>query len=640
MERRIHILDPRIAEKIAAGEVVERPASVVKELIENSLDAQASRICVTLEDGGKSKIEIVDNGIGMSCADLELCISRHATSKLKTLDDLENVMTLGFRGEALPSVAAVADLSIISRTPDTSAAYELSAESVSGRFSGQPRAEKVTWGNFIDTSHGTRILVSSLFAQVPARLKFLRSQTSEITQIKEWMERLAIAHPRVGFQLISDDRMVLSLQPEEEKARVQTILADGEETRILSAFHDQDGKHDRGLRARVHWVEGLSLSQNRKLIQVVNGRAVRDKVLQQALLGPFRQALLPGQFPALALFLDIHPGSIDVNVHPSKTEIRFLDTQKIFQTMNALAKSLLAQRGTPERSECPDDYPRAAYLPPLDPTQDQTRTKPRPEIPRPDFFTFSQSHLSPHPALFKTEPAPEQEPQPTVTSSPSFPNVLLGVQEPVVRQPSSTHLLTRATYVGTFFLTYFAFELNDELIWVDQHAAHERIRYENLQNQIFGASQSLLMPETVRIAPELTPLIEKRLSFLSSLGFECEFFGEDTLLFRAVPSVWGAYALKIRLKTLVDRMIQLEEEEGGSTSDDRSLILDEKLFEILASEACHSSVRAGDQLTRVQIDSLIDQLFQCEHPWNCPHGRPTLVRTPKRKIDEWFQRAL
>lgn len=600
MIKRIHRLPPTLAEQIAAGEVIERPASVVKELVENSLDAGATEVAVRLEDGGKSLIEILDNGHGMSPDDLAICVERHTTSKLLKLEDLDNILTLGFRGEALASVAAVSDLSIISRTPESSTAYELKRNSP---------PEKVTFGQFIDMSHGTRIQARGLFSQIPARFKFLKSQAAEVSQTREWMERLALAYPQVGFQLFSDDRTILNLRPTDEVNRVRAILSDGDDYPIQSATHDQDGFRDRGLQIRIHWLQGLSCSHSRKLIQVVNSRATRDRLLQQALLSPFKQALLPGQFPAAALFVQINPAAIDVNVHPTKTEIRFLDSRKIFQSVETLIQSLLNREGAP--AIVPNPW-KGAFLPPSFST------------PQPLYSTPTHSWTSPvlGEPWQASEPVPQiQIPMPELAEAPALPQ----------------HPFARARFIGTFANTYLLYENQNELILIDQHAAHERVRYEKLKarhskNPSVSHSQDLLVPEVIKFLPEAKPMLENKLPALQKWGFDIEVFGEDALLFRSIPADWGNYQLKTRLKNLVDRVLEAEKLQ-------KTLVIDELIFESLASEACHSAVRAGDRLETLEIHTLMEQLFQCEHPWNCPHGRPTVVQIPEGKLEDWFQRA-
>ena len=287
--RRVQILDPQVAERIAAGEVIERPASVVKELVENSLDAGATEIAVNLEEGGKSLIEVLDNGHGMTPEDLSLCIQRHATSKLRTLDDLERILSLGFRGEALPSITAVSDVSLLSCSKNSDTTFQLNLKSMASA----PKPEAVTFGHFLNSPHGTRIQARGLFSQVPARLKFLKSQNAEVAQVREWIERLALAHPATGFRLTSDGRTLLNLRPQTESERIRTLLGDGDDFPIVFATEETSAQ----LKIRAHWLQGLSTPQTRKLIQVVNGRSVRDRMLQQAMLAPFRQVLFQASFP-------------------------------------------------------------------------------------------------------------------------------------------------------------------------------------------------------------------------------------------------------------------------------------------------------------------------------------------------------
>ncbi len=602
---RIRILNAAVAERIAAGEVIERPASVVKELIENSLDAGASEIAVFLEDGGKALIEVLDNGHGMTREDLSLCIERHATSKLSSLADLENLTTLGFRGEALPSIAAVSDLSILSRSsgePDSGTAYELLPRPIGET---QHSLKPVTFGHFLNSPHGTRIRAQSLFSQVPARLKFLKSQASEVSQVREWIERLAIAHPRSGFRLTSDGRTILNLRPAEEPARIRSILADDESFPVVSADSELPG-----LRARAHWIQGLSSQQTRRIVQVVNGRAVRDRLLQQAILTAFRQALLPGQFPAIALFLEIDPGQLDVNVHPTKTEIRFLNSRQVFHCVESLIGMMIHRSGAPAlagRLETGSSE-----------FQPQHGTN----------FEQSQSAMT----WRASEPTRQES---------------LNFASPSVSEPIDMGPLSPGRFTGILFNTYLVYDLGEELALVDQHAADERIRFEALRKRVFRnnemdskqppASQALLIPEAVHFPVERRLELETRLRWLEMLGFEVELFGESTLVFRAIPPEWTSDALRPRLKNLVDRVLSYSDRADRESPD---VLMDETLFETLASEACHSAVRAGDRVEPVEAQSIVRQLFQCDHPWNCPHGRPTVVRIPRSRIEEWFQRRV
>lgn len=586
----IRLLPSGVAEKIAAGEVIERPASVVKELVENSIDAGATEISVTLEDGGKTLIEVTDNGHGMDTRDLSLCVERHATSKIGSLEDLEKLTTLGFRGEALPSVAAVAELSIVSRPRGSQAAAEW--------LRGEVRP--LAFGHFLGSEHGTRIQARGLFTHVPARLKFLKSAAAEVSMVREWIERLALTHVDIGFQLHSNGKRVLHLRPQPESERVRSVLLDGEDypirTRTVS-------KSDPAVRAELFWVQGYTTPTTRKVVQVVNGRALRDRLLQQAVLGAFKQLLLPGQFPALLIKVDVDPATIDVNVHPTKTEVRFLEARRVFAALQEAAHRLIEDHGAP--------------------------------VVVPTFTAHTSSFGVSSGFPVSTPPAAVM-----MTNTPTFDAPIFGA----LMAPASTQqsfLPSQAAYCGQLFNTYLLFEQAGELWIIDQHAADERIRYENLKRAFLRPegstpphSQQLLIPEVAHFDPEQRSLVEARLEWLRKLGFEAELFGENAMLFRAIPLNWGAQNIGLRLKALIGRLVEFEAPEGAALS------FDESIFEKLASEACHSSVRAGDVLFPEESRALIDALFACEHPWNCPHGRPTVVRVSKAKFEEWFLRRV
>lgn len=654
---RVHILDPLVAERIAAGEVIERPSSVVKELVENSLDAGATEVTVLLEEGGKRLIEVLDNGHGIHRDDLRVCIQRHATSKLSSLSDLERISTLGFRGEALPSVGAVADLTILSRARREETAYQLHLHSLQA----SPEPEAVTFGHFMSSPHGTRIQARGLFSQVPARLKFLKSQASEVSQVREWIERLALAHPKTGFRLVSDGRQILSLRPQDEVARVKAILSDGEDYPIVTASNDL-GLRDRGpLQIRAHWFQGLSSPQTRKVVQVVNGRSVRDRMIQQAILAAFRQALLPGQFPAVAVFIEIDPSEIDVNVHPTKTEIRFLDSRKVFHAIESLLSSMIEKRGAPAVVATSSNAPLQWSPQPSSykPTWQASESMPTSQAPF-DFTAPPTMPVSPAgTSAFELGLNSGMQTLASFSAQGHAHDNAQSSQAYATSAPSAGHALglTPERLMGTAFNTYLFYDVGHELVLIDQHAAHERIRYEKLKKRALGIAtsgaqasgpdapagassagvQALLIPEAVRFAAEERMKVEARLDWLLALGFDAEIFGEDTLLFRAIPGEWGAHELRTRLKNLAERLIAAEASENQSL---QSIFMDETLFEKLASEACHSAIRAGDRLERVEALELIDQLFTCDHPWNCPHGRPTVARIPKGKIEEWFQRRV
>lgn len=607
---RIQLLDPLVAERIAAGEVIERPSSIVKELVENAIDAGATEISVHLIEGGKSLIEVIDNGHGMSRDDLSVCVLRHATSKISRVEDLEQLQTLGFRGEALPSIAAVAELTILSREKDQEAA----------NLWKNSKIEPTTFGHFIDKPHGTRMQVSGLFSQIPARLKFLKSSSAEVSQVREWLERLALSHPEIGFKLTHESKTLLSLRRDTEPARVLKILGDGENFPVVSQESIEAG----AIKVRAHWLQGLSVSQMRKVIQIVNGRAVKDRLIQQAILSPFRQALLPGQFPALVLYVDLPPQLLDVNVHPTKTELRFLNSSQIYRSVESLLERMISENGVMgfAQGRSPGLFR-------------EWKTEAQPLARESNGYNDSSVAFAPPSSSSFGFSPPASE---TFTRAPTF-NLEQKEPQPNTISFTESHPFRSERFVGTLFQTYLMYDLGEELALIDQHAAHERIRFEKLKKRASdraenGYSQSLLIPEAVAFLSENRIRLEQRLPVLEKIGFEAEIFGDDKLLYRSVPSEWGNFSLKTRLQNLTDRLLSFDE------VDTSRLIVDETLFEKLASEACHSAVRAGDRLDPTKTQSIVDELFTCSHPWNCPHGRPTIARVPRARFEEWFQRRV
>jgi DNA mismatch repair protein MutL len=359
-----------------------------------------------------------------------------------------------------------------------------------------------------------------------------------------------------------------------------------------------------GFSLKVYWVQGMSLAHTRNLVQLVNGRALRDRLIQQAMLGPFRQALLPGKFPAACAFLEINPSEIDVNVHPTKTEIRFLESRKLFVAFDQALSPMIHTHG----------------------------------------------------AISYVGGTPTQEPQPVQSdlvfsaSERSFESLANTLAETPANAPAQARGIhpalagfTPGQFLGVLFRTYLAYDLGEEMGLVDQHAAHERIRFEALKARALKRaaaqdSQALLIPEVARFEPSRQADLQARLPLLGQLGFEAEIFGPGQLLFRSVPPEWGMNDLKIRLKNLLERLFDAPPSSPARAGE--ALFMDEKLFEKLASEACRSSVRAGDRVEAWGAHALIEQLSACEHPWNCPHGRPTVARVPKARFEDWFQRTV
>jgi DNA mismatch repair protein MutL len=600
---KIAILPPLIAERIAAGEVIERPASVVKELVENSIDAGATQVEVRLQKGGCDLIEVLDDGHGMAKDDLEISVCRHATSKIKLFEDLSKLNTLGFRGEALPSIAAVAELTITSRNVEETETYEIKAAHTAPV---QAKSERVANYNFLGKSHGTRIRVASLFSQIPARLKFMKSPGAESSAVREILERLALTHPEVRFALFSEERKLLDLPIESLAKRTERMLGDG------NPFEVAQVKLDGAWAIEIIWLRGLSNPHTRSMYQIVNGRALRDRTLQMAMLQPLRQSFLPGNFPAMVVKLDIPTDEIDVNVHPTKTEIRFLDSRKIFALCHAAIDRLLVE-STPtenlgnfwkERAEesANQNFSSHHYIP------------------------NRQGYLTPTSVGVATNTSGEENP------------ALMG-SPPSLNDDFSFDTTPFGQFRGVLFSTYFVFEQGDELLLIDQHAAHERIRYERLKNSVLKREvieqQELLVPEVIKLTTDKIHELKAKIALLPILGFDAEIFSEESVLFRTIPAVWGMSGLTPRLKNLLERLIDSEVDVENKT-----LTWDETLFEKVAMEACRSSFKAGDHIHEAGAVDLTRKLMKCEHPGNCPHGRPTFIKINKLKVEEWFSRKI
>lgn len=615
----IQVLSPLVAERIAAGEVIERPFSVVKELVENSIDAQATRIEIEISKGGIELIQVTDNGIGMNEADLTLSLQRHATSKIQTLDDLTLLKTLGFRGEALPSIASVADLKIITRAKEIAnsslpaSTYETQVAH-STTQNAQPK--KIANISFLGAHHGTQVTVHGLFSKIPARLKFLKSPSSETTALREMIEREALAHPEVSFILKNEGRVLCDFPKETFQERAQRILTHDDPVEEL--IYEKIGDSNFWC-LEIAWLKGLAVPHTRNLLQVINDRPIRDRIFQQALLLPLKQNFLPGNFPVLAARLTAPGSDLDVNAHPTKLEVRFLEPKKLYSISSALIEKM-----------------KQKHL---------------------SSFTHSESagaSSTPFAAAFSMAAPESPFTQSSFTQS-------TWIQSPLAHFPELEKPF--GEYRGTLFATYLMFEKENTLLMIDQHAAHERIRYEKLKNQVLRSKKSTSQEQTLEAQQLLTPEVVKFKSpkteiALSQLGFEVERFGEDSLLIRAIPVHWEALGgtshstqnVLSRLKSLVERIENLPEAKtsslpashslADSTINSHELFWDETLFEKIAMEACRGSVKAGDYLSAMQAEHLVQSLFQCEHPENCPHGRSTYIRIQKNKFDEWFQRIV
>jgi len=576
----IRRLPEQLVNRIAAGEVVERPASALKELVENAIDAGATRISVVLAQGGIGRIEVADDGGGMARDEIALALERHATSKLPN-DSIDDVETLGFRGEALPSIASVARMTIESRVRGADGWSRIVDN---GRLEGEGPAA---------LPPGTRVTIEDLFGKVPARRKFLRSERSEYAACLDIVKRLAMARPDIGFTLEHEGRRTLAVQPGEDRPSRVSALTDRELAANSLAIDYARGP------AQLGGVAGLP-TFNRGVADhqylFVNGRPVKDRLLIGAVRAAYQDLLARDRHPVLALFIDLPGGEVDINVHPAKTEVRFRDPGNIRGLIVGGLRHALDEAG--HRSA---QRPSAAAL---GNWQTEPVRSPSFPLPTPGQGTVWDHHSSYAPQA-RAEPAFEAPPQ-----AAAFP---LGVAR------------------GQVAATYIVAEAEDGLVLVDQHAAHERLVLERMRRAMANggvARQALLLPEVVELDEPACDRIEARIAELEEMGLELERFGPRAILVRATPAMLGAGDVKGLVTDLADELAAF----------DSALSLKERIDLVAATMACHGSVRAGRLLSVTEMNALLREMEVTPHSGQCNHGRPTWVKLAHGDIHKLFGR--
>ncbi|MCD2324969.1 DNA mismatch repair endonuclease MutL [Sphingomonas sp. IC-56] len=581
----IRRLPEHLVNRIAAGEVVERPASALKELVENAIDAGATRIAIRLAAGGTELIEVIDDGCGMNAAEMALALERHATSKLPD-DAIDQVTTLGFRGEALPSIASVARLSLESRVRGADG-WALTVDN----------GERVEEGPAA-LPPGTRVRVEQLFARVPARRKFLRSTRAEFAAAMDVVKRLAMARPDLAFSMEHDGRRVLSVQGGENRPQRVAALTDRELANNSVAINfEREGLVLGGVAAIPTFNRGVADHQ----YLFVNGRPVKDRLLVGAVRGAYAEMLPRDRHPVLALFLDVPADQVDVNVHPAKTEVRFRDP--------ALARGLIVsglRRALDEAGhrsvQRPSEAALAMWTPePVQPAapvyEPMTRYSGAVHESRPTFFS----------------PPPQARAEPAAAPVPASTDFPLGVAR------------------GQVAKTYIVAEAADGLVLVDQHAAHERLVLERMRRAVQGggvASQALLLPEVVELDEPACDRLEARTAELAEFGLELERFGPRAMLVRATPALLGQGDIHGLVTDLADELAGFDE----------ALSLKERLDHVAATMACHGSVRAGRILSVAEMNALLREMEVTPHSGQCNHGRPTWVKLAHGDIEKLFGR--
>jgi DNA mismatch repair protein MutL len=580
-----------VIDRIAAGEVVERPASVVKELLENSLDAGARHIRIQLKNGGKSSIVVDDDGFGMTSDEARLSVERHATSKLRSSDDLERITTFGFRGEALCSIAAVSVFQLRTQC-EGFAGTELTI-----------RGGELETNREISAARGTRIQVDRLFFNVPARRKFLRADSTELAHVVRLVTKTALAQSETRFRLEHSGQTLLDAPPASDPAERLAQIFGRERARTMLPFTlESDGLKAHGFAGRP--VDGLPRRDSQHLF--VNGRIVTDPLLQSAINAAYGETMPRGRHPALVLFLDADPDLVDVNVHPQKTQVRFGVPQQVRETVRQAIRSALQSAAViPELSELRPD-PSAGPAPPSG-IGDAT-------------LAYLQRH--------RDEPTDAatwsvREPKGSPISRPATPLI----DRPRVQDADSS-----AMPLGQYLESYIVAQDREGILLVDQHAAHERVLFEKYLADAEGDAvevQTLMFPQTLELSPDEQAWLLSELAEFRRLGFRIEPFGGTTVRVLAIPAVAGGSDPTELIRELLG-------EAGSAKNATRDTL--ELRRRLITTAACHAAIKVNYPLSRPAMQRLLDDLFRVENPSTCPHGRPALFRLSLDEIERAFRR--
>jgi len=588
---KIHQLPPDLANQIAAGEVVERPASVIKELVENSIDAGARRLSISVELGGKRLIQVEDDGEGMSPEDARLAIERHATSKIRRADDLERIATLGFRGEALPSIASVSHFALRSRARGAAAGTDV-------RVNGGAVASVTEVG----MPEGTSVHVSDLFYNLPARRKFLKSDAAESAQVSRVVTQLALGYPEIGFTLTSSGRKVLQCPPV-STLRDRLYQLYGERSDLI------DVRRDSGEVKIVGFVAALAEQGPTRGPQnvYVNRRVVKDRTIAHAIIDAYSVASIKERSPEVHLFIDMPHDAVDVNVHPTKAEVRFRDQSYIHELIRRTLGDVLGRGPAPElQLEAPAGFERVASTLPLPHSYPSTFPSRWTDPLRPPFAPIRDSGLAP---TAGSELAPSRDSALAPTGEAIRPLTALGQ-----------------------FRDTFIIAIDDEgIAIIDQHVAHERVLFERITERLTrGAleSQRLLVPMLVDLPPAARQALTLHAADLERLGFELEEFGGEAIRVTACPALLEREACAAALRSLSQDLEGLDRGSG----------VDAAIKRIAATTACHAAVKANYPLTHEKMAHILEELRRTAYSTICPHGRPVMLRITRREVEKNFQR--
>ena len=585
---RIRILTEAVANKIAAGEVVERPASACKELIENSIDAGGAHIRIDVRGGGRTLIRVTDNGCGMSRDDALLCFERHATSKIKTAVDIEEIRTLGFRGEAIPSLAAVSRFRLLTREPDALEGTEIEADG------GKIRSVRAA-----GCPAGTQIEMRQLFFNVPARKKFLKSEQTELARIHQLGILYALAHPRIQFSLRHHERVLLEAPPAEKlRERVRSLFGGEILSQLVPVEHEGHGIRVVGLTAK----PGFVRSNRREMHFFVNQRPVESRAVYYGLLEGYHNALMKGKFPVTLLFVEIDPAGVDVNIHPAKREVRFRDEASVQAGVaQAVREALGKGEGRPVAV--------SAGTPILMPDRSYVSTGVQEEVLVRESLSLSLDSAT-------------RRHGDTATAAQTGPMAALDLGHGT---------LDIGVIHGIVGRLYILAENRGGLVIIDQHAAHERILYERLLDQLAkkaAPSQKLLAARSVELTPADFQFLKEQIPLLERMGFGVSEFGKNALMVDALPPHLPPENLGSLFRCIADAL----QDAGRGVNRERFR------EDVIAKTVCRAAVKANDPLKIKEAESLLRDLLECRQPYCCPHGRPTMIQITKEELEKKFGR--
>lgn len=607
---KIKLLDEYTIQKIAAGEIIERPASVIKELVENSLDAKATNIVVEITNGGKDYIRVTDDGEGILDSDLDLAFKRHSTSKIETVEDLFKIVSFGFRGEALSSISAVAKVEVLTKTSYSltgTQAFVENGEIISKKPVGCPK--------------GTTMIVRDLFYNIPVRRGFLKSESNESSYIDDTLYRFALGNTDVSFKYIKDNKVIFNTSKNNSLiSNIYSLLGKDFSNNLIKVDYKSKNAHIYG------YISNNTLYRGNRKHQYlyVNKRHVRNKIITNLIEDKYKSLIPINKFPVFILFIDVNPSFVDVNIHPTKQEIKFLNQDEINNSLenmifNALNNNIYIQKLTFEREKKEPDYEELPLL----------FEKNLIDINVVDNNNESYNYI------YKDNEKNKDIKEFNINVINQAPKENVQIEEDL--EPKSLkepiNFLNSFRIIGVVFNTYILLEdiENEKLLIMDQHAAHERVMYERYKREFESekiAIQNLLTPEILELSTWEVDIVNKNSKLLKDLGFIVEEFGQNSIILRGVPLLFGIPQAKNFFIEILD----------GLTKDLKSGY-DIKLDKIMKI-ACSKAIKGGDRITDVEIEKLIEQLKNADNPYTCPHGRPTIIEITKKDIEKEFKRIM